>query len=276
MKAFLLIFLAFFIEVEGQTIGVNNWVLNNNGKYTDLSNTGSVIFNDGQKFYFQGLTEKIDTDWLVSTMWMKDFKEHTPNVFEFQYTVDKIKGDEGEVWMACALQDSTNQWGFTWQRANGLFSLKMTGLWDTFKNIARVYIWLEVGTSDSCFAGTEITAKKMYGISNSDTTTYDNFGIVTEVEKQELTPAGFALYQNYPNPFNPTTTIKFSLPAGENIVLKVYDILGNEVFTLINNKYMSAGDYNVSFDGSRLPSGTYIYKLTAGEYIETKKMLLIK
>jgi hypothetical protein len=85
----------------------------------------------------------------------------------------------------------------------------------------------------------------------------------------------YDLEQNYPNPFNPTTTIKFSIPTQDHVTLKVYDILGNEVATLVN-EVRSEGSYNVNFDASNLASGAYLYKLTAGEFTSTQKMLLLK
>ena len=93
-------------------------------------------------------------------------------------------------------------------------------------------------------------------------------------------PQNFILAQNYPNPFNPTTTIKYSLPfvGTENIKsvkLIVYDILGKEVVTLVNEQ-KAAGNYKVEFDASRLSSGIYFYIIRSGKFIETKKMLLMK
>jgi hypothetical protein len=95
-------------------------------------------------------------------------------------------------------------------------------------------------------------------------------------------PEEFYLYQNYPNPFNPVTSIQYaigSLPEGKAgrqfVQLKVYDILGNEVATLVNEEKL-AGEYEIEFDGSGLTSGIYFYKLRASSYIQIKKMLLIK
>lgn len=85
----------------------------------------------------------------------------------------------------------------------------------------------------------------------------------------------FSLEQNYPNPFNPTTKISYHIPKNEYVSLKVYDILGKEVAILVN-KNQNSGNYNVNFDASSLPSGIYFYKLQAGNYIDTKKMLLMK
>ncbi len=103
----------------------------------------------------------------------------------------------------------------------------------------------------------------------------DAKGVTTGIEGGGLRPSGFKLEQNYPNPFNPSTIINFSLPAGEKVVLKVYDILGREVSTLMD-QYMSAGSHLVNFDASNLPSGTYFYRITAGDFVKVKKMLLLK
>ena len=88
-------------------------------------------------------------------------------------------------------------------------------------------------------------------------------------------PDEFLLSQNYPNPFNPSTKIRFTVPAKSYASLKIYDVLGNEVATLID-EYKPAGIYDVDFDASNLSSGIYLYKLTAGNFIQTKKMILMK
>jgi hypothetical protein len=90
----------------------------------------------------------------------------------------------------------------------------------------------------------------------------------------------FSLSQNYPNPFNPSTTINYTIAsgqlAGNNLVtLKIYDILGREVKTLVNEK-QSAGSYSVSFNADKLASGIYFYTLRAGNFVQTKKMILLK
>jgi len=92
---------------------------------------------------------------------------------------------------------------------------------------------------------------------------------------QNIIPDSYALNQNYPNPFNPTTNIKFQIKDLGLVTLKVYDILGRELITLVNEK-LKPGYYNVSLDGTRLSSGVYFYKLVAGDFVDTKKMMLIK
>jgi aminopeptidase N len=90
-----------------------------------------------------------------------------------------------------------------------------------------------------------------------------------------IIPDKFSLFQNYPNPFNPVTKINFDLPNNSLVVLKIYDILGKEVKTLVNEK-LNAGSYSVDWNALDFPSGVYIYRITAGNNIDTRKMLLIK
>lgn len=105
-------------------------------------------------------------------------------------------------------------------------------------------------------------------------------GLYKQIEELiEPNPKEYFLFDNYPNPFNPTTNIQYSIPSNELVTLKVYDILGREVATLVNES-KTAGSYSVNFNassaGGGLASGTYIYQLRAGEFLSTKKMTLIK
>jgi hypothetical protein len=102
-----------------------------------------------------------------------------------------------------------------------------------------------------------------------------SFAYSGEVEVEINQPSVFYLGQNYPNPFNPATNIQYSIPNEGNVTLKVYDILGKEVATLVN-EYKQAGTFDVVFDGSNLASGVYYYQLTSGELNSTKKLMLTK
>ncbi len=104
---------------------------------------------------------------------------------------------------------------------------------------------------------------------------YGDNNIVNINQTSSVTPDNFVLNQNYPNPFNPVTVISYKLPAAGLVNLTVYDILGNEVASLVNKK-QSAGTYEVNFDGSGYSSGVYFYKLTADGISETRKMALLK
>jgi endo-1,4-beta-xylanase len=88
-------------------------------------------------------------------------------------------------------------------------------------------------------------------------------------------PSEFKLEQNYPNPFNPTTNIGYSILNTTKVTLKIYDVLGREIRTLVNSE-QRPGRYNVTFDARDLSSGVYFYKLSAGDFIATKKLMLIK
>ena len=107
-------------------------------------------------------------------------------------------------------------------------------------------------------------------------TAWINAGGVTNLNISEnRQPESFKLFQNYPNPFNPGTTISYTLPNSGNVTLKIYDILGDEVAILINEE-KPAGNYEVEFNGNGLVSGIYFYQLKAGEFVQTKKMILMK
>ncbi|MDZ7623509.1 MAG: T9SS type A sorting domain-containing protein [Ignavibacteriaceae bacterium] len=101
------------------------------------------------------------------------------------------------------------------------------------------------------------------------------FSYSDEVSADVTSPAQFELSQNYPNPFNPSTTIKFSIPQSSNVSLKIFNTLGQEVSTLINQN-MESGVHTINFDASQLNSGIYFYRLEAGSYSEVRKMTLIK
>ncbi|MHB8132344.1 MAG: InlB B-repeat-containing protein, partial [Mobilitalea sp.] len=101
------------------------------------------------------------------------------------------------------------------------------------------------------------------------------FEIVVSVESENAIPINYSLKQNYPNPFNPVTKIKYALPERANVKLSIYDLLARELVVLVNGT-KEAGWYEVSFDGTNLSSGTYFYRLEAGNYVEVKKLLLIK
>ena len=100
--------------------------------------------------------------------------------------------------------------------------------------------------------------------------------IATDISEQRFASVkDFKLYQNYPNPFNPSTIIKYQIPQSGYVTLKVYDILGKEVESLVN-KMMNSGNYEVKFEGSNLTSGIYFYQLKINNYTATKKMMLLK
>ncbi|MDA3860221.1 MAG: T9SS type A sorting domain-containing protein [Melioribacteraceae bacterium] len=124
-----------------------------------------------------------------------------------------------------------------------------------------------------------------YDISGNESEYSDEASFLVGVNDEDTSPTEFSLSQNYPNPFNPSTTINYSIPSNQNslfgaamggfVTLKIYNILGMEIATLIN-KAQSAGNYNVTFDATKLSSGIYFYTLNSGAFSATKKLTILK
>ena len=129
---------------------------------------------------------------------------------------------------------------------------------------------------------TNKNARLAFDVGSSTTDVYlDNIVLkevitsVKELSNENKIPDSFILYQNYPNPFNPITTIVYGIPEDASVVLKIYNVLGSEVMNFAEG-HKTTGYHKVSFDASDLPSGIYFYRLQAGSFIETKKMILMK
>ncbi len=181
-------------------------------------------------------------------------------IHNFQGFVSEIQAIDENVIYECGgngnIFRSTNG-GYNWERMNSQTTDHLYGL--HFLNKDTGYVCGENGTI------LRTTNASTVGISQ----------LSTEV------PSGYKLYQNYPNPFNPVTKIKFDIAFSHNkgsprdVSLKIYDELGKEVETLVNKK-LEQGSYEVEFDGSNLSSGIYFYKLSTGDYVQTKRMVLLK
>jgi len=106
---------------------------------------------------------------------------------------------------------------------------------------------------------------------------YSTIDLVTSVEQieDELLPTEFRLEQNYPNPFNPSTTIRFALPKTSNVTIKIYDVLGRQVATLVDEKYQP-GVYKIIFEAGELASGLYIYRIQTQSFTQSRKLMLLK
>ena len=124
-----------------------------------------------------------------------------------------------------------------------------------------------IGSTSFAFGGSELS----FNIESFQSECYN----ITEVNKSEKYLKEYLLKQNYPNPFNPSTKIKYSIPQTSQVQIKVFDVLGNEIETLINEEKPS-GTYELSWYAEYLPNGVYFYQLKAGSFIKTKKMILIK
>ncbi|MDF1544221.1 MAG: PKD domain-containing protein [bacterium] len=131
-------------------------------------------------------------------------------------------------------------------------------------------------TGEWCFEVINVThASNTYNSGGNHVTYACESGPVFKNDPSDVLPTAFALEQNHPNPFNPTTNISFRLPEASHVTLSVYNLMGQKVATLANSTY-SAGEHTVQWDASNNASGLYLYRISAGSLVETKKMLLIK
>ena len=145
--------------------------------------------------------------------------------------------------------------------------------------------WLSVNSNTGLLTGiapsqegnivVTINVTDKHGNADSQTFTLYISNSITRVKQTNNLPSKFSLSQNYPNPFNPTTTIEYQIPDASFVTLKIYDVLGREVATLVNEE-KPAGKYSVNFNLPNFSSGVYFYKLTAGNYVQIKKMVLLK
>jgi len=103
----------------------------------------------------------------------------------------------------------------------------------------------------------------------------NEYGDPVSVRDLKMLPMKYTLFQNYPNPFNPATRIKFTIPVSGLVRLKVYTMLGSEITDLVNEE-LPAGSYEVEFKAPNLPSGVYFFRLQSGNFVDTKKLLLIR
>jgi len=253
-----------FVEKDGEVFaGTNGGVFQMNGydwvqKNTGLTNTNVTALASIGGFLFAGTSQGsiggvyISSDngnnWTLSLndAWISSFLTLGSNIFA---------GSVGNgIWR------STN-YGNTWTQIND-------GLGSGAYNV------LSIGADDQyLFAGTVSSGIWRRPLSQ----------VVTDISDDvNLQPEIFSLEQNFPNPFNPSTKIRYSIPAaplslgeGQGVRLVIYDVLGNEVAALVNEE-KPAGVYEVEFNASSLPSGVYFYKLQAGNFVETKKLILIK
>ena len=135
---------------------------------------------------------------------------------------------------------------------------------------------LEQGAVPIAGIGTDIDADpRNTNLPDIGADEFDGERITDVSDENETIPTEYSLYQNYPNPFNPSTKIKYSVPQTSQVQIKVFDVLGNEIATIVKEE-KPIGNYEVEFDGTSFSSGVYFYQLKAAEFIESKKMILLK
>ncbi len=143
------------------------------------------------------------------------------------------------------------------------------GLTGTGTQVGTLVRFTAQNTSAITIGSTNTSALRGIGIRT------DSLGQLSAEIRTVSTPKEYQLNQNYPNPFNPSTVIEFAIPTADNVSLKIYDVLGREVATLLNER-RNAGAHRVSFNATTLSSGTYFYRLQSGGFTQTKKMILVK
>jgi len=184
-------------------------------------------------------------------------------------------------------QDSTDCFAFRFDMPIDNSYLNCFG-WEIYiRRIDTLFLW---GKNDIQQYQNDYIFSEHYGIYhvykyNIEDIFYDLYGciisgitygnLLVNADEENGPPINFTLEQNYPNPFNPITTINYSIPENSIVLLKVFDLLGREITTLVSEEKIP-GRYQTHFDGSNLPSSVYFYKLQAGSFVETKKMILMR
>lgn len=218
--------------------------------FYDISKKGTY-YTDGNNFCIVGTGGRIYKSTNGGATWVQKPSGTTNNLRSiYQHTADSIVvvGDNGTV------RFSTNG-GESWF-TDSYFNSPSTRNYKAVSLVNRDYKTYSALSDTIWFVSEE------------------SFIIGIEPISTEV-PNGFSLYQNYPNPFNPGTVIRFQVSSSSSVKLIVYDVTGREIETLVDHQ-LGAGSYIVDFDGSRIASGVYYYKLIANDFVETRKMVLIK
>jgi len=227
------------------TDGGNEWFDLTTGTSFNLKD---IHFTDGNTGFVSGNGGTLIKTTNAGSTWttVSTGVSNSLNSIDFRNSTGMIVGNSGTILI------STNS-GTSWLLQNGITEINLNGV-----SMPSDNIWYITGDSATVLRTT--TSGNLTGIN------YSNFFNI---------PDKFTLSQNYPNPFNPATKIKFDIKEPGLVKLTVYDLLGRAVATLLNEN-LTAGSYEKGFDGSKLTSGVYFYKLEAGDYTEVRKMTLVK
>lgn len=227
-----------------------------------LSTTGSPVLGTG--IAIPGITTDIDGQSRDSIPEIG--ADEFPGIIPVELTSFAANVSDGKVKLSWATASERNNRGFEVQRSNGNEFSTLTFV-DGNGTTTERHSYSFVDDNP----GFGVVKYRLKQIDFNGTYEYSN---VIEVDIKS--PMNFDLAQNYPNPFNPTTTIRYTIAKAANVSLVIYNVLGEEILTLVNNQFTEPGIYNVVFDASNLASGTYIYRLTADDFVMTKKMVLSK
>jgi hypothetical protein len=295
MKCLILIFLATFsFNILAQEPKPEDFFPSSVGNYWEYSTVYGDRFRtfvkdsigeNGSKYIF--LAENVDPWFKIDTNYCVYVLPFSP---QGQYKLYDLSADSNETWMVRPQINNTARReaiviaiydGFVFGKVR---KMKEIGYWnlELGDTVINEFSWpigtqfLVEGIGEYQYWSAESGPERVLRgcIIDGDTLGY----ITTDIDENVIQVLDFELYQNYPNPFNPSTTIKFTVPKGnENIrsLLKVYDVLGKEIATLVN-EYKPPGTYEIKFDAEELANGIYFYRLESGKFFETRKMLLLK
>ncbi len=242
-------------------------------KDEDYINTGgqsSSVWNNGGKYRNDGVDIEICSDFPTN-----GYDVGWINTGEYlNYTVNVVETGNYDIIMRVSGNQSGGKILLRWDgmNINNFVDVPATGGWQTWTDI-------KIDSVDLTKGEHKLSVNFYFGGFNISYIEFKQ--LETGINDSKTKINNFKLEQNYPNPFNPSTIIKYSLPKAEDVSLKIYDELGEEVTTLVNG-HKEAGSYNVQFntqqtkDKKHLSSGIYFYRLTAGEFTETKKLILMK
>jgi hypothetical protein len=257
--------------------------------YADSTQRGTNSFTlptlEDESVYFWRVKalddERAESDWSSVQAFITNQQLDPPEAFELLFPmtgIDTLTTNPVFTWQSTSDKDLFDEVYFRYRIAeDSLFNSTIfegeLSAKDTMVTISEpldigVYFW-QVAAVD--------TDSLVTWASNSEQKPF-KFEIVQKVSNestQEL-PKVFTLNQNYPNPFNPSSTIQFGIPVASEVRLEVFNMLGQRVSMLVNNRRMQAGWHSVQFDAGQLSSGVYIYRIQAGSFVQTKKMMLIK
>ncbi len=266
-----------------------------NAQYSNMMNQGQLMLSQEaraiNKYYYANQTNPV-----YPTVYTNQFKTVT-NLYQGRLDASTFFGSVNYyatgiqvVPVTPVTEQLWNNVSFAQQiydySPNGL---KFTPCFDSTNTNITVWNWttINVGVQATAYPQTALNFWKFYGHNNIN---FDNGSSQSNVMYWILTrsynaigiqqigseiPVKFNLYQNYPNPFNPGSTFKFDISKNANVKLVIYDLLGREVAALVNQE-LKAGTYKAEWNASGFASGTYFYRITSGDYSETKKMILVK
>jgi uncharacterized delta-60 repeat protein len=269
-----------YATIKYNSSGVQQWVQRYNGPGNGLDEAFSFAVDGSGNVYVTGGSEGSGTGPDYATI-----KYNSSGVQQW-IAIYNGPGNDVDVAYSIAIDGSSNVYvtGYSWASGTGddyaTIKYNSTGVQQWFQRYNRTEIsWDEAHSIGvDALGNVYVTGFSQGGVTGNDYATIKYSQPIGITPLSNQIPERFRLYQNYPNPFNPVIKIKFDIPAVEthsNTSLRIYDILGREVTALVNEE-LKPGTYEVEWDAANSPSGMYFYRLTAGDFTQTNKMILMK